>query len=145
MSNLIPPTTFRRLPDWETRLRSYIDSVRRTPFAYSVFDCALFAAGAVQAMTGVDPAESLRGRYHDAATGKQLINQLGYLDHIDMAAALFDTLKNRSLAALGDLAAVPTEAGLALGVVGGPVVFAPQLRGLGTIQLTAAKRVFRIP
>lgn len=141
----MPDQTFRKRPTWDADLRAYLNACRRMHFEWGTWDCALCAAGAVEAMTGTDPAANLRGRYTDAATGKQLINQLGYLDHIDMAAALFDTVKNKALAAWGDIAAVPTNAGLALGIVGGPVIFAPRLRGLGTLQLTDAKRVFRIP
>lgn len=55
-----------RLPDWEARLGDYLEQVRETPFRWGRHDCAMFSAGAVQAMTGVDPAPEMRGRYSTA-------------------------------------------------------------------------------
>jgi hypothetical protein len=42
----------RRLPDWPEKLAAYIADNRAARFAWGVNDCALFAAGAVLAMTG---------------------------------------------------------------------------------------------
>lgn len=52
-----------RKPDWEQRLGDYLEAHRAARFAYGRHDCVLFAAGAVQAMTGVDPAKGVRGKY----------------------------------------------------------------------------------
>lgn len=52
-----------RRSTWEADLSAYIASVRDLPFVYGEHDCGLFAAGAVLAMTGDDPASKLRGRY----------------------------------------------------------------------------------
>jgi hypothetical protein len=140
----MPTPSFQKRATWDADLRAYIDVVRGTPFEFGVFDCSTFAAGAVEAMTGVDPAAGFRGQYGGAESGLALVHAAGYLDHVDMAAALFDTVKNRTTARFGDLAAVQTEAGLALGVVIGATILAPTLRGLGALHLTDAKRVFRV-
>lgn len=55
-----------RLPDWEERLGVYLARVEEEPFAWGTHDCALFAASCVNAQTGVDPAEGIRGTYEDA-------------------------------------------------------------------------------
>ena len=39
-----------RLYDWESRLTAYITAVARDGFVYGRHDCALFAAGGVQAV-----------------------------------------------------------------------------------------------
>lgn len=52
-----------RAADWEDRLRTYLDRVAEDPFRWGQHDCALFAAGAIKAMTGFDPAADLRGTY----------------------------------------------------------------------------------
>jgi hypothetical protein len=52
-----------RLGDWQARLSDYIVSNATTKFKYGVLDCGLFVAGAIEAMTGIDPAEGLRGKY----------------------------------------------------------------------------------
>ena len=56
----------RRFEDWPSRLDSFLESRRATPFSYGSHDCCLFAADAVLAITGVDPAASFRNRYKSA-------------------------------------------------------------------------------
>jgi len=46
-----------RLPDWPARLDAYLRSRRDLPFAWGTNDCGMFAAGAVEAMTGVLPGD----------------------------------------------------------------------------------------
>ena len=65
LRRLAPVSALRRL-DWPERLGGYVAAHRETPFAWGVFDCALFACGAIQVMTGVDPAAPMRGRYKTA-------------------------------------------------------------------------------
>jgi len=57
-----------RREDWPERLLAFIESRRRTAFAWGEHDCALFACDAVLAMTGIDPAAWFRGRYRDRRT-----------------------------------------------------------------------------
>ena len=52
-----PPMT--RLRDWRTRLAAYLAAGRAKPFAYGEHDCARFAAGAVEAVTGDNPGAGL--------------------------------------------------------------------------------------
>lgn len=42
----------QRLPDWPERLAAYVEARRHRPFAWGSNDCVLFAAGALDAMTG---------------------------------------------------------------------------------------------
>jgi hypothetical protein len=57
-----------RLSDWEARLNDYISSKRGEAFAWGENDCCTFSAGAVEALTGVDPMTEYRGKY-DTALG----------------------------------------------------------------------------
>ncbi len=54
-----------RFSDWQTRLSNYLDTAKKTPFTWGVHDCALFACGCIEALTGEDPAQELRGTYTD--------------------------------------------------------------------------------
>jgi hypothetical protein len=56
-----------RLEGWEGRLAAYLDACLHKPFAYGEHDCCLFAAGAVEAVTGEDPAAYVRGSYKTPA------------------------------------------------------------------------------
>ncbi len=58
-----PPTSsgLKRTPHWATReFHTFLESNASTPFEWGVFDCALFAASGIQAMTGVDIASDYR-------------------------------------------------------------------------------------
>lgn len=54
-----------RLPNWQSALSAYLVDVAARPFAYGRFDCGLFVAGAVEALTGVDVVPGIRGIYKD--------------------------------------------------------------------------------
>lgn len=135
-----------RLPDWHSRLSDYIDAVRRTPFAYGRHDCALFAAGAVEAMTGVDPSVELRGKYKTLGGGLRQLKRLGFADHGEFAAFLFEEV-HPSHAQIGDIAAIDLGGGaIALGVVQGARIFVlrPDVQGMATVDLLTASKAFRV-
>jgi hypothetical protein len=53
---------------WPVLMATYLQSVRHQPFAWGSFDCCMFAADCVVAMTGTDPAAAFRERYNSAST-----------------------------------------------------------------------------
>lgn len=63
--------------DWDRRLRLAIEAARDRQFRWGRHDCCLFAADLVQAMTGWDPAESLRGTYASEIEAAHIINGRG--------------------------------------------------------------------
>jgi hypothetical protein len=134
-----------KLSDWQARLNAYLARVWFRPFAYGAHDCALFAAGAVEAMTGVDPAAAYRGRYATQADGMALLLvEGGAMSPIAHARMLFDQVEP-AFAQTGDLAAVETPEGRALGVVRGAVVYLAGRDGLVTLPVTRARHAFRVP
>lgn len=66
-----------RKPDWETRLAAYLEPLRARPFAWGEHDCCTFSAGAVAAMTDVDPMPEFRGRYTTAIGSGQALRRFG--------------------------------------------------------------------
>ena len=66
-----------RLPDWQTRLAAYFDENAGRPHQYGAFDCALFVAGAVEAMTGKDFGAPFRGKYRSAAGSIRALREFG--------------------------------------------------------------------
>src|SRR3990172_421857 len=67
-----------RRPDWPVRLNQYILAVRDRPFAYGEYDCCIFVAGAIEAMTGVDHMAEFRGHYDSVETGRQALRAIGH-------------------------------------------------------------------
>ena len=65
-------------PDgWEQRLYKSLDN--QSPFVWGQSDCCLFAADAVKAMTGTDPAKEFRGRYKSEKGAARILARLGGL------------------------------------------------------------------
>lgn len=129
----------KRLPDWRNRLDAYLDEKTREPFEYGTNDCALFVAGAVNAMTGFDPAEGFRGRYHTSAQAQRSLLSHGYEKVTEMARQFFREI-HPSRAQIGDLAVAED----ALGVIGGPMIFVLREDGLGQVPLSLATSAFEV-
>ena len=74
-----------RLDNWQTQLSDYLTHCYTTPFRYGQLDCGLFVAGAIEAMTGVDVATPLRGKYGNRIEAFKAIKAL--CGHATMEAA----------------------------------------------------------
>lgn len=132
-----------RFKDWQHRLIAYMhDSVRR-PFEEGKHDCALFAASAVDAMTGHDYAAPYRGRYKTTKGGYRILRKDGFENHVALAAAHLEEIAP-AFARPGDLAVIPTDEGPSLGVVQGERVYCLGPTGLGLLPLSSATRAFRV-
>lgn len=71
----------KRFSDWSTRLREFEESRSPVPFQWGVNDCCLYACDAIQAITGIDPAESFRG-YTTEAEANEKIAVYGSLEKL---------------------------------------------------------------
>jgi hypothetical protein len=69
--------TVQRHQYWESSLSNYLQEVEYEPFKWGSHDCALFAAGAVKAMTGTDLAEQFRGNYDTARGAVKALREFG--------------------------------------------------------------------
>jgi hypothetical protein len=126
-----------RLPDWRQRFDAYLARVERRRFAYGSHDCALFAAGAVEAMTGDRLADGYA--YASQEEGEALLPPGG----LEELASEHLTAVPRLMAMIGDVALVDGEGGPSLGVVVGAHVAVLRRDGLGAVPLDAARMVFR--
>lgn len=126
------------------RLIEYVAKAARTPFQWGKHDCALFAAGAVKAQTGKDPARGLRGRYSTVSGAMKHLRKLGYTSLGDLAGAQFQEIPP-AFAQVGDIAVVHDDAATeALGVVQGERIYVLRPDGLGLVPLMSARRAFRV-
>lgn len=132
-----------RLSDWRQRLISYLHAARKKPFVYGQHDCTLFAADAVQAMTGADHGAKYRGKYKTLSGGLRLLKKSGFEDNIAFVASIL-TECPAIMAQPGDVAVIDAPDGPALGIVQGESVYAVSQSGLALVPLTAARRAFRV-
>ena len=128
---------------WRTDLTAYVAQSARKSFRPGEHDCALFVAGAVLSMTGTDLAQDYRAAYRTLAGGAALLSSLGYESHVDLVANYFQEVPV-SMAQEGDIAAIPENGELVLGIVQGPMVYVLRPSGLGLVVLTDAEKVFRV-
>lgn len=134
-----------RLPDWRPRLAQYLSEVARQSFRPGRHDCALFCAGAVEAMTGLDTAADWRGKYRSLKAGGKALAAAGFEDHVALVASMCPQVPP-ALAQVGDLAALPSDDGefLALGVIQGPKVYVLQPSGLALVSRLHAQKAFKV-
>lgn len=114
-----------RLPNWPALLDAYIERHRGTPFAYGQHDCALFAAGAVQAITGNRPPMPV---WHNARQAMRALFAAGSLR--DAVDAVLPALPGPAHAQRGDVMLVPMVHGPCLAVCAGHLWAAPGASGL---------------
>lgn len=133
----------KKIQGWERRLIDYVAECAASPFRPGKLDCALFSAGALEAMTGEHPASDFN--YTTIAGGLRVLRSRGFDDHVAYLATLYPELDNPMMAQRGDIAVVPDKNGTpALGVVQGENIYVMTLTGLGVVPLIDAKRVFRV-
>lgn len=137
-------SVIQRRDDWRPALHEMIEATRRQPFAWGERDCALFAADCVKAMTGLDLGFGFRGAYGDAAGAMKAIRRAGFDDLPAVVASFFEEI-HPVRAGAGDIAAIETAEGWALGVYGGPRVTVLRPDGLGSVDRSMVTKAFRVP
>lgn len=130
-----------RMRNWQGALSAFITERRSTPFAWGSNDCCLFAADAVQAMTGVDHAAELRG-YGSALEAARLIDARGGLQAI-ASAALGDPVLP-VFASVGDVVLIENEGRELLALCNGTTALAPGELGMAVLGMDAAKAAWKV-
>lgn len=138
-----------RFEDWPIRLDRFLQAASGRPFSWGGHgggsDCALFAADAVQAIRGDDPAAAFRGRYTTAIGAARALKRYGAGDLESTATMMLgEPLANPLLAQRGDVVSVDTEDGPALGVCVGAKVAVVGKTGLVQMQLRGARKAWRV-
>lgn len=126
-----------RALDWPKRLMAVVARARTQPFVWGENDCALFTADAIQAMTGVDYAAAVRGKYTTEYGATKTLLAQGYSSLDDYVTDRFgEPLPSVLAAARGDIVQVKTDGGLSLAICLG--THAAVVGGGGVIFLDAS-------
>lgn len=110
----MPMLSATRFPDWEARLHAYLEPLHALPFAWGQHDCCTFSAGAVAAMTGVDPMPEFRDAYTTATGSVRALIRHGAGDLAATMDAKFEKVP-ASLAHRGDVVMSDGLLGICLG------------------------------
>ena len=137
-------TTLQRLPDWQLRLEAFLAQRRAQPFSWGVNDCCTFAADAVQAITGQDPAPPGLRVHRTAAQAARTLRRHGGVAAI--ARRALGQPGDPAQACVGDVALVPAGKGgqACLAIVNGTVAFVPSAVGLISVSMADAQCAWRV-
>lgn len=127
-----------RLPDWPARMRALIADRLHMPFEWGKHDCALFAADAVVAQTGIDPAEDLRGL--NARRAMRVVRANGGL----AALATRALGEPGDLVGPGDIVLCENGGREVLAVFNGSLALAPGATGLVGMPPSSARAAWRV-
>lgn len=119
-----------RLSNWEARLAAYLEGRAGASLVWGKCDCCLFAAGAVEAMTGQDPMPEFRGKYRSQAGAFRALRTIGAGD---LASTLSAKFEGRPIghARRGDLVMHDGAVGVCIGA---DALFMP-LEGAGLVRI----------
>jgi hypothetical protein len=140
-----------RLPDWQTRLDSFLNLHAQDPFAYGSWDCCLFVCSAIREMTGIDPAQDFRDKYRSrdeayrsikAATGTKSVQAIV----LDITAKLQMPEISVPRAQTGDIVLIKRARDYSLGLIAlnWSEVIVSRAQGLCRISLNNATRAWRV-
>lgn len=98
-----------RIEGWDAVLVEYLRAAEQLSFEWGQNDCALWASGYVDRVTGSNHADAWRGLYHTEEGALALMAERGFADPCAIADSI---LKRRPLrlAKRGDLVLHPTGA-----------------------------------
>jgi hypothetical protein len=141
----------KRLDNWQSALSAYLVAAAGTPFGYGRFDCGLFVAGAIEAMTGVDVVPGIRGDYHNRAEAFAIVKSICGASTMQ---ALADCLTARHglqevsvlCAQRGDPVQLHAGRRSSLGIVAmhGTEILSPYRGGLLRLPLSHATRAWHV-
>ncbi len=132
----------KRREDWPLRLSAYVDGHRTTAFAWGVHDCAQFARGAIEAMTGEDPARVLDLPAYTSALGAARYLRRLPLEQIPLAVGLEPITPLK--AQRGDIVLIRSAGRPVLGVCLGPLIASPGAQGTEYLPLRSAEKAWRV-
>lgn len=131
----------KRHPDWQKRLTEYLQKSAGEGFKFGRMDGAIFASGAIKAMTGEDLMKGLRG-YRTAKGGIKKLKAAGYDDHVAFAEA---HMAETDTPQAGDLAIIEGEDGPCFGICQGRSVYViTEREGLVTVANSRIDRAFSV-
>ena len=121
-----------RLEGWELRLARYINDHMYMPFQWGQNDCMLFAAGGVEAVTGVDPGAEFRGTYDDAISAYRIIGGTDKIEEF-VNGIMGAPIENLALLGRGDAVMADNDGRPCLGICMGTDSVFPSETGLRSI------------
>lgn len=136
-----------RFDDWPQRLDAEISASRTRAFAYGGFDCCLFAADCVKAITGIDYAADLRG-YESKIAAYRIVSGYGSLEAMITALLgsepVHPSQARRGDVVLAEIELAPGESGDCVGICAASKFLFPKDVGLRCLPIGVVRLAWRI-
>lgn len=130
-----------RRADWQLRLAAFVQERASMPFEWGRNDCCLFAADAVQAMTGGDPAAPMRG-YSSALGAQRLIEEAGGL--LELVSQYLGDPVSPHMAGVGDVVLLVNEGRDLLGICNGTSAIGAGPQGMAVLGMESARAAWKV-
>lgn len=130
-----------RIHHWQSALAALIARRMEVPFEWGKHDCALWAADAVQAVTGDDPANDLRGTYSTPTQAADIMRSSGGLT--SLADSKLGPRIKPTFAQSGDIVLCVVNGREALAVCTGRHIMAQGESGLVAVPMSSAALAWR--
>lgn len=136
----------QRVADWPERLAVVIADWRSRPFRWGQSDCVHFAAVVLTSVRGQNWQALDFGHYTSRRSAQAELRKLGFSTLPDAVSALIGPARcdPHAVPLRGDLVAIPTAFGPALGVCLGAHLAAPGPQGLSFLSLSKASLSWRV-
>lgn len=132
-----------RLTDWQLRFSDATREAHDKRFKWGEHDCCLWVANCVLAITGIDYAESWRGKYSDESGAYALIKKGESLTKM-VTSVLKTEAINPNYANVGDVVLIVTGGKEALAICNGASVLIPSRTRMVSLPMSSAKKVWKI-
>ena len=140
-----------RFYDWPTRLEIYLHANADRRFRYGDWDCCLFVADAIEAMTGTDIAADFIGRYRNRAQAFQVASRLGIGQSVQsIAESVAARAGMREVGPLsagrGDMALIRRPRDFSMGIVAlsGREILIAMRTGFAPVPMDRAVRAWKV-
>lgn len=136
--------TAPRLPDWRSRLSTYVRDCSMRPGKLGQHDCGIYPAGAVLAITGIDPIPGFRGRYTTQLGWVRLLKREGVGGLLEQYRASLEEHDDPEAARLGDVVLIDIKGQLHGGVRLQSSVSCVSETGLRNFGVDLIKHAFKV-
>ena len=131
-----------RRDNWPNLLAQFIEQRREQPFAWAVNDCCIFAADWVETCTGVDYAQTWRGRYSSGLGAVRFLDEAGGVEALVDALGLQRVTPQQ--AGRGDIVAQEAGRGITLGICLGVTTAFATKNGLAFGSIANAEKSWKV-
>ena len=133
-----------RVDNWPSAMYAAIEEKRNQPFIWGSSDCCLFVADIIEAMTGIDIATGLRGKY-DSLESAEIILNGPLVEFMDRAMKFYNIEEiPLSYAGRGDMVVFNSTLGQTLGILDGTQIISMGYEGIVMAPRGEAFKAWRI-